>query len=944
MGNQVFTDMLVAPATVLDSQDDGKTRVRFKATQANVVNSNMRLYPLNVLNDAVNKSNELIKQSRMVGESPHPKHFVGKDGGIVFDTKLENTVIKIFNQFMDENGNVFVDAEVLDTAKGKDLKALIDAGIPVGISMRALGDGKRKAIDKVMVDVATRLDIHTYDVVMNPATPGCEIVQVLTDSQMEEVLADDVQITIPACPTCGSTLTPQDPDADGDLDFYSCDSCKEVYIPEEEKNVTYVARQSLRKLPNDPDWDGYSLARQFKMNMAKGVTDSTQKTSIEGDENEMKIEDLLKLMADSPEFQQMIEEKAKNIAKPALDAVEAQKSAEDAAKAKAALVTEKNTFVDERMAALKGKIDAKAISVIVDAVKRAENKETAEVIIDSLVATYSQNNSQAMLDNIGFDGSVPEGGQVRVNVTHEPKPWDKHMKAMADAMDREAMLRGDTIDPSIRKVNQPIVDKLVEHAEKTAKLYDGSGNVIKQGYEAMKDSAAFMDSIMNDSVSVTTTQVLNQPTISALLLQQTFQNVESLQFLNAEVFSGNEVRFMSEYYNSVATIDPSSGVLDILVPEGNGIQESSVLTSWITFNPAWRRNAISMTTDVMNTMMSGPAKYDVMSRAIYHISAEKRRLLDNLAYLEMVASSDEYQPSVISNEVASAVGSSAGQVTAVSDGTNKVYQYKVTLKGAANTTFGTNPIVRPRKKKQQGANGQVTTVTSNAVSAIVNSVTLTMGYLDSAGNIQGGSYAVDFENGIFYFTSVAAIDGTHLPTVNYSGVTNYDRWSLTLGSGYTKAEEWTNTLLTKITTVAAQMGSAPRYKRPNTAIMSMNTAALIQNATMWYKLNDPVVGRLSGLADSTNFGERSNVAFAQINAPWVGGDSRILMTQKGATKYAVETPYQIEGPFPKYDSNGNIIDAKVFYGRENSVMCTPLPVDNNGNIINPVSRTLKITN
>lgn len=90
------------------------------------------------------------------------------------------------------------------------------------------------------------------------------------------------------------------------------------------------------------------------------------------------------------------------------------------------------------------------------------------------------------------------------------------------------------------------------------------------------------------------------------------------------------------------------------------------------------------------------------------------------------------------------------------------------------------------------------------------------------------------------------------------------------------------------------------------------------------------------------FGNRSGVNFARINAPWVAGDNRILLTQKGATRYAVETPYQIEGPYPKYDVNGNIVDAKLFYGRENSVMATPQTIDNTGAILNPKSRSIKL--
>lgn len=90
------------------------------------------------------------------------------------------------------------------------------------------------------------------------------------------------------------------------------------------------------------------------------------------------------------------------------------------------------------------------------------------------------------------------------------------------------------------------------------------------------------------------------------------------------------------------------------------------------------------------------------------------------------------------------------------------------------------------------------------------------------------------------------------------------------------------------------------------------------------------------------FGRRSGVNFGRINAPWGPGDGRILMSQKGSTRYGIQTPYAIEGPYPKYDSNQNLIDAKAWMGKENSVLCTPQVTDINGNILNPVSRTIRI--
>jgi hypothetical protein len=517
---------------------------------------------------------------------------------------------------------------------------------------------------------------------------------------------------------------------------------------------------------------------------------------------------------------------------------------------------------------------------------------------------------------------------VRVQVTNEQKPWGRQVHELLDSLDRMGEEFGHSHDESIRKYNKKFIDEIMDKFEKQV------------GYEAMKDSAAVVDSMVaTDSVSVTTAQLLNQPTIQQALLIQSFQDVESLQFLAAETFEGSEVRWPVETFTSAAVVDPTTGLTDLLVGEGAGIPESQINLAWLTYNPSWRRNAISLTTDVVNVLKSGPAKYDAITRGIYHISYDKRRKLDNLAYLEMVMASDEYQPNVISSEVATGVGSAVGNITAVSNGTNVVYKYN--LRAGADATAGSNPIVRPRTKKQITATGQTQTVTSNAFTVTVGGSALVMGYLDANGNVQGGTYAVDFENGVVYFTAASGVDGTHLPTFAYSAVTNYVRWATAVPNGQ-DADKYYNTLLQLITAQAQLMGSAPRFNKPNLGIMSLNASQYIENASMWYKFNSPDLGGLSGGGTSNMFGNRSGVNFARINAPWVAGDNRILLTQKGATRYAIETPYQIEGPYPKYDSNGNIVDAKLFYGRENSVMATPQTIDSNGKIINPKSRSIKL--
>ena len=162
-----------------------------------------------------------------------------------------------------------------------------------------------------------------------------------------------------------------------------------------------------------------------------------------------------------------------------------------------------------------------------------------------------------------------------------------------------------------------------------------------------------------------------------------------------------------------------------------------------------------------------------------------------------------------------------------------------------------------------------------------------------------------------------------------------------MGTGYSDIAAWYDTFLQQLTLSSAIMGSSPRFKKPNLAIFSLNSSTYVENARIFYKWASPDGTKL--IDTGNTFGQRSNMNLSKINAPWVAGDGRVLLTQKGSTRYGIETPYNLEGPYPMYDANQNIIDAKLWYGRENSVMCTPQVRDNSYNIINPVSRTIVIS-
>ena len=905
------------PQALTDDAGQPSGWYKSPVARVNVVNDNLRMYPLPVYRPALDE----LKAARfpIPGENPHPKPIKTAGGKVAFDSRLENQACVFRDAYIDaKTGIVYGEWKPLDSPKGKILKAIADEGKAVGFSNRMSGASTQAMVDNQRVEIATQLKLYVWDPVMNPAEVNALDVPVaLTDSQVQAIL-DGARTTAPHCPSCDLELQQEDPDDDGETEFWSCPGCGREYDVIDDHATHHQAHQRV-------------IARSGSLNRWNLDNVGGPENNGQGD-GEMTREEMLKAISDalnSPEFMAKIKSTAAEVAKPALDAA----AAADAEKAKALAKAEAKAFLDEKVAELKkgGKVDEKVIKVITDAVGEPATKDQAALAFDAAVKVINDSGAAQILASMGFTGTGGPEGQTRVEMgANQPKPWAPIVDSLVKEFDRYGEEFGRTFDPELRKLNRGIVDKILARYEELV------------GPKVLADSVQGFE-MLSDAVSVTTAQLLNQPTILTAVLVQAFQDVESLQFLMADVFAGSEWRIPVETFTGNESADPASGLMDIVVPEGSGIPESAINLAWQSYSPKWRRNAVSLTTDVVQQLRSGPAKYEAIARAIYHIGENKRRKLDDAAYYEMILASDEYAPMVVTGEAPAAAA-----IVSVNNGTNVKYKYSLTGGGAVGYAVGANPIVRPRSKNQIQPNGSVQQVTTNTFTVTVNGAALQIGYLDANGNVASyagtaAQYAVDFENGIVYFNAAAGLNPGAatpiLPVLSYSAATNLDVWHYTVPNG-TDPATYYNTLLQQFSATVAKMGSAPRYKKPNLAIMSLNAAVYIENAQIFYKLALPEGTRL--IPTGNTFGSRAGCNLSKINAPWVAGDGRILLTQKGSTRYGIETPYAIEGPYPKYDNNGNIVDAKVWYGRENSVLCTPQVTDINGNIINPVSRTIKI--
>jgi len=138
---------------------DGKVLILSgKLQEAECLNGNKRIYPMDILKREVENYRKFVEQRRAMGELDHP------DSSVV---NLQN-VSHIVTDIWWDGKKVMGKIEVLNTPSGNILKNLVEAGIKMGISSRALGSvSQRNGRTYVQDD----LQLICFDMVSEPSTP-----------------------------------------------------------------------------------------------------------------------------------------------------------------------------------------------------------------------------------------------------------------------------------------------------------------------------------------------------------------------------------------------------------------------------------------------------------------------------------------------------------------------------------------------------------------------------------------------------------------------------------------------------------------------------------------------------------------------------------------------------------------------------------------------------
>lgn len=143
-------------------------RVTGQFQESDIENANGRIYPHDVLAEAVKMIQEDCGHRSVFGEFDHP-----------VDAKLHlERVSHLITKVWMDNHKIYGEAEILDNQPfGKSLRGLFERKCRVGISSRGVGDMEMKegSNNKQLYYVQPGYTIVTWDVVAEPSVSGCTL-------------------------------------------------------------------------------------------------------------------------------------------------------------------------------------------------------------------------------------------------------------------------------------------------------------------------------------------------------------------------------------------------------------------------------------------------------------------------------------------------------------------------------------------------------------------------------------------------------------------------------------------------------------------------------------------------------------------------------------------------------------------------------------------------
>lgn len=334
--------------------------------------------------------------------------------------------------------------------------------------------------------------------------------------------------------------------------------------------------------------------------------------------------------------------------------------------------------------------------------------------------------------------------------------------------------------------------------------------------------------------------------------------------------------------------------------EGQAVRRAGIKQAMDIAYPIPQKLAFEISDELRYLAGNGQINFDVVAEnarnAIRIVGEDTERLIWN----EQVNASDEYSVTAVTSESLTGV-----------NGTNKVF------------VLANFPVVKPRKYFD---------LQGNQIGSTVNPLTMTYNAAacyeyDGTGTQSAGTYFVmDYNLGEVRFVTQAGVSVTPtnaLPIVvtAYSYSTNVAKWDSDLGS--LAVDKKYDDLLYRIGLRKVVLEDQRAYQAAQMLLSGTLMTAIEQASTFAANYAKPG----TTLDQNGNLGAVKGIPGFKSYAPGLQlADNRIVVGQRGLTRYRMLKPWSLGQLQDQKDSNGRFTGKKEAYGDQFVALFTPAPL------------------
>jgi hypothetical protein len=463
------------------------------------------------------------------------------------------------------------------------------------------------------------------------------------------------------------------------------------------------------------------------------------------------------------------------------------------------------------------------------------------------------------------------------------------VKSLQATIDRRLGL-DDTADPSKRffGTGGKLLPANKAFAEKALAHFDSQPHVAMQLAEEHKVLAGGTGNISDIKVPAA---------VERTVLREMLYNLVSLNFVDVGTAGFAPTIQIPYSYRDTS----GAGQVNVRRYELQSVQKAGVIQTWDTAYTKPQKLAFRVSNEMRYLMASAPIDFEPVAENVRNMIRIVGEDTEAVNMNEIVRAGDEFGATAVVNEA----------LTASVNGTNKVFP------------LANFPVVRPRT--QYDLQGNVAVATVNPITVTVGGAAKTEYVLNADGTALGaGTYwTMDYNLGELRLVdqtgaAIALANATAL-VVSYSYTTNAAKFSTDLGA-LTVGQLYDN-LLVAIGGRKVVIGN-DRFYNPSMVAMSLAVDNMLSQAT-GFTANGKRNG--SELNADGSVGITKGIATYNPTAPGLMmADTRILVGEKGNTRFRMVKPFAMNPMEQARDANGNFIGAMEGYGEQYIVSHTPV--------------------